>query len=775
MAGQPGVLKNKRLSLVVIAAVFLASVTAAEAASDPAGQTTLQVALTGGNPANGYATLSSSTPQETRVVRDGAAEGDSRFPSAPSGRAQRRKSLNYFAQLTDFQLADEESPTRVEFTDKDPSGTAKGAWRPQEALQPFVIEYSLRQVNLFADASPVTQGDGSRAKMDFALMTGDQADNMQQNEIDWTRELLEGGASVSFNSGSTNSADYNPVLHPSCATDPATVDALKAEAPKYTGVQDYRDTGANTDFYDPNNVQGSWATKGWPTYTGLMDRAQQSFDLQGLRVPSYVTNGNHDALVQGNAAATRSYEDIATGCRKVLASTQAPSPTSGDGPDPSPLLAPASQSILVPPDSRRQFVNRQQIKQRYGVGGVLGDHNDAHGYDFVDPAQNTASNGAASYYAWDPPQASGFRYISIDTNSEGGIVAESSEGNVDDPQWRWLEGELNKADQQDKPVVVFGHHPIRSLKSRIADEAAPDCTTNDSHGHDVNPGCDSDPRASTPVHLGEPSLRPPGDTTETLAELFARHAHVIAYVPGHTHQHKILPCGMTTGACLPGHAWWELNTSATADWPTQHRLIEVMDNRDGTLSIFGTVLDSAAAARAPCAASRGCDASNFDANQLASIAREFAYNDPQEGPDGSEGAPKDRNVELLIEDPRKGDVSLTKSDSPDPVHIGKTLTYTLNVAYEGGSQAGNVRVTDLLPTEVAYQSATASQGTCSFSAGRVTCSLGALSGGQTATVRIVVKPKKKGTATNTASVSSALTPDRNPANDSASATTVVTP
>ncbi len=38
-------------------------------------------------------------------------------PVAQPGRAQRRTSLLYFSQLTDFQLADEESPARVEFLD----------------------------------------------------------------------------------------------------------------------------------------------------------------------------------------------------------------------------------------------------------------------------------------------------------------------------------------------------------------------------------------------------------------------------------------------------------------------------------------------------------------------------------------------------------------------------------------------------------------------------------------------------------------------------------
>jgi len=76
-----------------------------------------------------------------------------------------------------------------------------------------------------------------------------------------------------------------------------------------------------------------------------------------------------------------------------------------------------------------------------------------------------------------------------------------------------------------------------------------------------------------------------------------------------------------------------------------------MDNRDGTLLLFGTLLDFAA----PISHPRSGNASAFGARTLASIARTLTYNDPQQGPDGSEGTRADRNVELLLRDPRRGD------------------------------------------------------------------------------------------------------------------------
>ena len=98
---------------------------------------------------------------ETLVEGPGAARVVRTLPttSALAGRIDRRRSLAYFAQLTDFQLADEESPARVEFADRG----AGSAFRPQEAFNPWAIDYSFRQLNQFTPASPRSRSRCSRA------------------------------------------------------------------------------------------------------------------------------------------------------------------------------------------------------------------------------------------------------------------------------------------------------------------------------------------------------------------------------------------------------------------------------------------------------------------------------------------------------------------------------------------------------------------------------------------------------------------------------------
>ncbi|MGI9021090.1 MAG: hypothetical protein ACR2G3_10310 [Solirubrobacterales bacterium] len=595
-----------------------------------AGLTTLEQTIEGtGDPDDGFQTLRLGDG-EPRIIREELAE-------AKKGREKRRRSLLYVGQTTDWQLADEESPARVEFLDiaANPPfpNTVSAAWRPQEALGPAAVEQSVLQLNRFADAGPVAHRGGGRAPMDMVLMTGDQADNQQLNETDWVVRLLEGGP-IDPNSG-TDPSSCPPGQQPSGQTaDPAL----------YAGVQDYDDYAEGQQFYDPDQPIGPKYAD-WPTYPGLMDRAQEAFTAQGLDVPSYVVLGNHDALAQGNEKAIAPFEAVGVGCLKPLVPA-ADLTEVADILDPiylaGLLVTNPSQLMLVPPDERRQYVNRAQYKARFDTGG----QDDAHGFGLVDPAEDAASNEAATYYSFSPKP--GLRLIGLETNCDGGVTGPSASGNIDDPQWQWLQGELQAASDADELIVVYGHHPIGNLDCDVPDETPPLCASDDSHGHDINPGCDADPRDSSPLHFGD-----------DLTELFHQFPHVVTYIAGHTHENTVSDFDNAGGG--PGD-FWGIETASLVDWPPQNRLIQLMDNCDGTLSIFGTTLDSKAPATAPAS---GSDAAGMTEADLGSVSRTLAYNDPQAGAGTGDGEPKDRNVELLLDDPREDPPSCAgKTDGP---------------------------------------------------------------------------------------------------------------
>jgi uncharacterized repeat protein (TIGR01451 family) len=131
------------------------------------------------------------------------------------------------------------------------------------------------------------------------------------------------------------------------------------------------------------------------------------------------------------------------------------------------------------------------------------------------------------------------------------------------------------------------------------------------------------------------------------------------------------------------------------------------------------------------------------------------------------------------------DLSLTKTDSPDPVATGAPLTYSIRVVNAGPDTATGVVVTDTLPKGVSFVSADSTQGSCSAAADKkkaqkITCTLGTLASSPgpqynatpiTITIRVLA-PQKAGTISNTATVASDLK-DPNSKNNSATATTQV--
>jgi uncharacterized repeat protein (TIGR01451 family) len=114
------------------------------------------------------------------------------------------------------------------------------------------------------------------------------------------------------------------------------------------------------------------------------------------------------------------------------------------------------------------------------------------------------------------------------------------------------------------------------------------------------------------------------------------------------------------------------------------------------------------------------------------------------------------------------DLSLTKTGSPSVV-VGNNLPYTVTVTNNGPSQATGVVIADVVPVGTTYVSASAN---CSGTV-TVTCNVGTLNSGATATVMIVVSPGAVGPVSNTARVAGNET-DPDPTNNTATVATTVT-
>ena len=119
--------------------------------------------------------------------------------------------------------------------------------------------------------------------------------------------------------------------------------------------------------------------------------------------------------------------------------------------------------------------------------------------------------------------------------------------------------------------------------------------------------------------------------------------------------------------------------------------------------------------------------------------------------------------------PGDTDLALKISDGPDPVTAGDNLIYAIRIDNPGTLPATGVTVTDSLPSGVDFVSATG--GVCERTGDTVTCDLGQVDADTSAVVTIVVKTRKAGALSNTATVTSPE--DVVLANNSATATTTV--
>jgi uncharacterized repeat protein (TIGR01451 family) len=106
------------------------------------------------------------------------------------------------------------------------------------------------------------------------------------------------------------------------------------------------------------------------------------------------------------------------------------------------------------------------------------------------------------------------------------------------------------------------------------------------------------------------------------------------------------------------------------------------------------------------------------------------------------------------------DLSLTQTVMPNPVTVSNNLSVTLTVSNAGPGSATAVQLIDQLPKLVSYISATSSQGSCAQAGGVVTCDLGNLANGGTATVTLLMRALCEGSITNTATVSADETDPR---------------
>jgi uncharacterized repeat protein (TIGR01451 family) len=129
------------------------------------------------------------------------------------------------------------------------------------------------------------------------------------------------------------------------------------------------------------------------------------------------------------------------------------------------------------------------------------------------------------------------------------------------------------------------------------------------------------------------------------------------------------------------------------------------------------------------------------------------------------------NTASVTATPQQADLLVTKSVSDPMPNVGDTITYTITLTNAGPDPATGVTLQDMLPSDVAFVSATPSQGAFDPATGVWTVGTVAVGVAQAQTLTITATVVNDEPGSNTASISHADQFDPNPENNSASAST----
>ena len=474
-----------------------------------------------------------------------------------------RRSLLYMGHLSDLHVIDAQSPGRIEPMIVQDHSAWGSAFHPHDPLSPHA---TAAMVQAFSDArySPLTG-----APMGAAIVTGDSADMHSHLELRWYIDLMDG-----------------------LAVDPASAGKT------FQGVQAWSEA---TWAYRPGDPAGGlFGAYGFPRLPDLLAQAiAKPVESVGLPAPWYAVYGNHDTLLLGTFDLSPQLHAMAIGGQKSYSlDGTAGSILNGYSSSGSvfqqavdalgiALGRPGFRSVTANPE-RFLFEQRGFMAEHFNTQSAPGPV--GHGF-----TQHNLDTGETW---WQTDLTPHIRAFGLDTCNQ---VA-GPDGAVPDAQFRWLERELEKAQTEQKLVLIFSHHNSLTLENRA---------------------------------------QRPGDTevlhgAEEFVDLLLKYPVVIGWLNGHTHLNQILAHTSPTGG------FWEITTASCIDFPQQQQVVEIVDNRDGSMSLFTTVLDHASPA-VP-----GTSGSVAD---LASRSREFAANDWAETPMMRRGSPLDRNTELLLRAP----------------------------------------------------------------------------------------------------------------------------
>jgi 3',5'-cyclic AMP phosphodiesterase CpdA len=257
----------------------------------------------------------------------------------------------------------------------------------------------------------------------------------------------------------------------------------------------------------------------------------------GTNWPWYPALGNHDVLhVGGFGLIDAALREAAQGDRLFTASTLSGiwgGYVAADQPDSRVVL---DDSVVTPADPRRLPLYKKEFLQAlHDAEGLPA----GHGFSQEDV------DAERGYYSAHPLEGRPLRLIVLDsTDASEHSLGIAQKGSMDAVQLSWLHEELIAAESNRELVIVMSHHRLEDFHEQ----------------------------SEAPAEL--------------VKSLLVESENVVLHIAGHGHTDRKR---IQTDEGRRGY--WELMSASTIDFPLQSRIIELVDEGNGYLSIYVTNFD----------------------------------------------------------------------------------------------------------------------------------------------------------------------------------------